>query len=684
MNQFNALRAFITFFLFSLMCACGGNHDDIGSSSRSFQPAPSNATTINLDGLRSDFELVKTSTLFQLRNKKTGQINSYPLATTTFQFTDVKLTTTLKDISTSIAESDLKILVELYIAFFNRVPDAEGLAYWINEKRAGKSIPEIADIFYNAAIQYSAQTGYSAQMSHADFVRIIYKNVLGRFGATAPPAEDVNYWAGELDTGKTSKGGLILTILNVAHSFNNHVEFGWVPRLLDNKYAVAAEFAISEGITYIKPEESLNKTMAIAAAVLPNSADAAKALFKSIGLTADPNSLAPRLIGSPRFTLGNPSLLELTFDRDMDVGYQTEGSYELGKTGWRSDKRSFFMEINKYTPNSKVIFYGTGTDGNPAFASVDHIPMEENVTFYFPKDPAHLMDPPVIANPVKFTEGPNPILEFQFDSDMNASYALDGNFNLKKAYWKSDKRSFVVELLNFVAGGTINLMGANADGTPGFVGTNNVPMKVMFVYRFPQGDNPGNLGVAKVIQGPTFTGGSNPQISVTFDRTMGPGFTVTGDYIPKSNTWTADKKTFVISLASFTPGGKIVFEGGTNSGFRSTANEALGESVSYTFPKEDNNSTGYSKIISGPTFTSGSAPSIRITFDRDMRPDFVMSGNYIVKSSYWLPDLRTFVVDFLSYTPGGTIRFEGGDQGGFRSTLNEPLAEGFTFTFPLQ
>jgi len=51
---------------------------------------------------------------------------------------------------------------------------------------------------------------------------IIYKNVLGRTGINAPPAEDVQYWAGQL-----------ATMLGSAHSFSGHPTWGWVPQFFD-------------------------------------------------------------------------------------------------------------------------------------------------------------------------------------------------------------------------------------------------------------------------------------------------------------------------------------------------------------------------------------------------------------------------------------------------------------------
>jgi len=107
------------------------------------------------------------------------------------------------------------------------------LAYWIGRVKTGMTLDQIADSFYAAAIGFGSLTGYSEGMSDAEFVLIIYKNVLGRTGINAPPAEDVQYWAGQLATGAGSKGQLLATMLGSAHSFSGHPTWGWVPQFFD-------------------------------------------------------------------------------------------------------------------------------------------------------------------------------------------------------------------------------------------------------------------------------------------------------------------------------------------------------------------------------------------------------------------------------------------------------------------
>ncbi|MBI1834938.1 MAG: DUF4214 domain-containing protein, partial [Burkholderiales bacterium] len=123
---------------------------------------------------------------------------------------------------------------------------------------------QIADHFYNAAIVYSDLTGYTQSMSNADFVRVIYKNVLGRFDANAPPEADVAYWSNSLSSGQSTRGNLVRAMLFSAHTFADDATWGWVPRLLDNKLAVGNYFALQHGLNLKTPEESISKTMAIA------------------------------------------------------------------------------------------------------------------------------------------------------------------------------------------------------------------------------------------------------------------------------------------------------------------------------------------------------------------------------------------------------------------------------------
>lgn len=230
-------------------------------------------------GPRSSYAISRTVGGYKLVDQKGTDGTDTLLNVEQIRFTDMSVDLTVGQNAATIPASSLKLLEELYVAFFNRVPDASGLNYWITQFREGKSLNSVAESFYSAAVQYSDLTGYSARMTDADFVRLIYKNVLGRTGTTAPPDADVDYWAGLLSQGKETKGSLVSTMLGSAHTFKGNSTWGWVADLLDNKATVANYIAVQQGISYNTPADSITKGTAIAAAVTPTDTTAAITLI---------------------------------------------------------------------------------------------------------------------------------------------------------------------------------------------------------------------------------------------------------------------------------------------------------------------------------------------------------------------------------------------------------------------
>jgi hypothetical protein len=245
--------------------------------------------TVVAAGARVAYSITKTSGGYQLRDKQGNDGLDTLTNVEMIRFTDMTVDLTIGANAATISPSNLKTLEELYVAFFNRVPDASGLNYWITQYKNGQSISSIAESFYSAAVQYSSLTGYSSTMTNADFVKVIYKNVLGRTGASAPPDADVNYWAGELAKGNETKGSLVTTMLGSAHTFKGNATWGWVADLLDNKATVANYVAVQQGITYNSAEDSISKGSAVAAAVTATDTDQAIGL---VGITDSGFSLA--------------------------------------------------------------------------------------------------------------------------------------------------------------------------------------------------------------------------------------------------------------------------------------------------------------------------------------------------------------------------------------------------------
>src|SRR3954451_13707259 len=101
-------------------------------------------------------------------------------------------------------------LVELYLATFNRAPDGSGLAYWVNQFEHGMTRENIARSFFDQPETQSLYAGLTA----GEIVDKVYANVLNRV-ADAPGRA---YWVNELTTGKVQKSDFILAILNAAKS----------------------------------------------------------------------------------------------------------------------------------------------------------------------------------------------------------------------------------------------------------------------------------------------------------------------------------------------------------------------------------------------------------------------------------------------------------------------------------
>jgi hypothetical protein len=61
------------------------------------------------------------------------------------------LNLTVKATASALPASTVKRIMELYIVFFNCMPDADGLEHWIGQARLGLSINRIAETFSQLA-----------------------------------------------------------------------------------------------------------------------------------------------------------------------------------------------------------------------------------------------------------------------------------------------------------------------------------------------------------------------------------------------------------------------------------------------------------------------------------------------------------------------------------------------------
>ncbi|PRY76725.1 DUF4214 domain-containing protein [Marivita geojedonensis] len=89
--------------------------------------------------------------------------------------------------------ASMAALTELYVAYFNRAPDAVGLFFWGDQLAGGMSLNQIAAYFFD---QPETRALYGAAEDMTVFVTSVYQNVLGR----DPDAAGMAYWLDLLES----------------------------------------------------------------------------------------------------------------------------------------------------------------------------------------------------------------------------------------------------------------------------------------------------------------------------------------------------------------------------------------------------------------------------------------------------------------------------------------------------
>lgn len=296
----------IAFFLSS----CGGDkkisNTDTNNSTppsalqRLLAPAPlANGNVVSFNGNRANYTITSNSNGYTVKDN-VGTDGTIDVASTVEQllFKDVSVNLQIAQLSNSIAVSDLNAIIELYIAYFNRIPDANGLAYWITQFKNGIPIEKIGESFYIAAIQDAALTGYAPDANNVDFVTTVYRNVLSR---TPPDKAGLDYWTTGLANGTVTRGNVVRSMLIAAHGYAGDPTYGWVSNLLDNKENIAKSFAIQQGLTYISTTDSITKGMTLAKTVTPTDITVANGFIQTLTGYQSSSANAPTPAQASRF-----------------------------------------------------------------------------------------------------------------------------------------------------------------------------------------------------------------------------------------------------------------------------------------------------------------------------------------------------------------------------------------------
>ena len=151
--------------------------------------------------------------------------------------------------TTGLSEQNFESFIELYIAYFNRAPDAVGLNFWGTAFANGTSLEEMATLFIN---QDETLAAYPAGTSNSVFAETVFENVLGR----TPDQGGLDFWVGALDAGDVSRDQFILEVLRGAKSDlkpelgQEFVDQQLVDReFLTNKTDIGAYFSVHKGMS---------------------------------------------------------------------------------------------------------------------------------------------------------------------------------------------------------------------------------------------------------------------------------------------------------------------------------------------------------------------------------------------------------------------------------------------------
>jgi uncharacterized protein (DUF1800 family) len=116
-------------------------------------------------------------------------------------------------------------IVRLYLAYFRRAPDLEGLLGWERYFSGGMTLEQISDGF---VLSPEFQATYGAK-TNAEFLQLVYRNVLNR----QPDPYGYTWWLAELDSGRRSRGMVMV-------GFSESAEFQAATR---NEFLVTMAYA---------------------------------------------------------------------------------------------------------------------------------------------------------------------------------------------------------------------------------------------------------------------------------------------------------------------------------------------------------------------------------------------------------------------------------------------------------
>lgn len=197
---------------------------------------------------------------------------------------------------TGLSASDFESFIELYIAYFNRAPDAVGLNFWGTAFANDTTLAEMARLFVG---QPETAATYPDGTSTEEFVETVYTNVLGR----TPDQTGFEFWVNELDSGARARDVFILEVLIGAkaelkpEAGQDFVDQQLADRAyLSDKTDIGAYFAVHKGMSDVENASDAMELFNGSASSI-NSAVAAIDDFHNAALNAENGEFLMPVVG---------------------------------------------------------------------------------------------------------------------------------------------------------------------------------------------------------------------------------------------------------------------------------------------------------------------------------------------------------------------------------------------------
>ncbi len=145
------------------------------------------------------------------------------------------------DGATTLSEADLTTLTEVYIAYFDRAPDAFGLLFWAEALANGSTLHEIAELFFEQAETHEILPD---TLSSGEFVDKAYAHLWER----AADTEGREFWVNALESGDVSRAKFMVELIEGARANTSATSADDV-RTIEDKSDIGVSYALIEGLT---------------------------------------------------------------------------------------------------------------------------------------------------------------------------------------------------------------------------------------------------------------------------------------------------------------------------------------------------------------------------------------------------------------------------------------------------